>query len=379
MFKHGAVQESVAVLDANSMYPYVMAAEAHPHKLIAYFEEGSKRVLYQALRRYWCVADVDLAGGHPPLPMSTTKGPVSLRSAGRAVLCGQELAAARDAACITTVRRLAVYEVADLFSGYVGYLYPRKLAARQAGNEAEADFYKLLLNGLYGKFAQKGVRWKDDETATAGDRYAYWYRRLPCSGRLQRCRRIGGVGQVLEEGHEPRNSFPAIAAGITAASRTELQRTIDLAGESNCLYCDTDSIHTTARGRARLDRAGACHPARLGGWKEEAVGPDAYYWGQKHYRVGDLWTCNYLAASAREIAHGTFLQDSYSGLETILATGTVDRVTVQERQIQLPAGTWSHLRRRLVNGSHHCGHQKEYRATPIGSSSLSSLQKDLLG
>jgi len=361
------------------MYPSVMAAQQSPHKLIAHFREGSQRVLYQALRRFWCVADVSFTGGHPPLPAVTPQGNVFTNGAGRGVLCGLELLAARDAAAIVKVHELAVYETADLFSGYVGHMYPRKLEAMASGNASDADFYKLCLNSLYGKFAQKGIRWVDDQEAIAPDYYAQWWEPLPNGGGARRYRSIAGRCQLLVEGTEPRNTFPAISAGITAAARVHLQDAISVAGESSVRYCDTDSIHVDRVGQRSLLRAGSLHATDIGRWKSECEGPDAHYWGPKHYRIGEHWTCNYLTASAREIAHGTFLQDSYSGLETILATGLVDRVLVQERTIQMPPGQWDRLVRRQhrEDERHEC---REWQApTQDISPSLPPVQKDLLG
>ena len=342
----GRVAEPVNAIDCNSMYPAIMASDKHPHKMIGYFDEPTSKQLSHALRGHFCVASVDVVPGHYPLPVRGPKGVLYTTGACRSTLCGRELHAAQQSAAIARVHELAVYETADLFSGYVNYMYPRKLAAKEMGQHDESDFYKLCLNSLSGKFAQKGRQWHDDTQAIAPDRYAVWWGVAAGAARPVRYRAVAGHVQRLESGPEPRHTLPAITAGITAAGRSLLQSAIAMAGESNTHYCDTDSVHVTSVGQHRLYRAGWLHGTALGRWKTVATGADAYYWGPKHYRVGDWWVCNYLSATAHEIAHGAFLQSAMSGLETILGTGVVDRVLVQERTIQLPAGTWD-MRQRL--------------------------------
>ena len=53
---------------------------------------------------------------------------------------------------------------------------------------------------------------------------------------------------------EGASSCVAIASYVTAAARVYLAKMIELAGEGNILYCDTDSLFVTRKGYDNLAR-----------------------------------------------------------------------------------------------------------------------------
>lgn len=337
-FRTGWVKEPTVALDVNSLYPHVMASEPQPSKLVRFQYHATPKELGEALQGFHCVAEVALL-----CPPSGRDSITALRDAapGRQdvyYLGGRELSRARSCYGVAAVGWLARYEMCDLFSAYVRDLYPRKVEAKEKGDFAECLFWKMLLNGLAGKFAQKKRGWIDAKETPCPDYWGYFWSGDLRSRTRQRCRAIAGTCQRLEEGGEVRHSFPAITASICGSARCELTLHVQSAQEASVWYTDTDCLHTDMGGFARLRSAGSVHPTSLGKLKEIARGQDSFYWGPKQYRVGDYWVSNVVSADAEEVTRGTYLQDAKQGLAKILTFPFRDRVFVADREVTVASG-----------------------------------------
>jgi hypothetical protein len=247
------------------------------------------------------------------------------------------LRVAANSGAIRAVHEVALYRRADLFSGFVKHFFAAKQAAVKAGNQADAMIFKMMLNSLQGKFAQKGRMWSPAPHILSKGGYAYWWQIVSHAPGAVRCRSIAGKCEQRVVGPEPRHAMPAIAACITANARVRLDKDIKTAGIQDVLYCDTDSVHTNVHGRDRLDALGRLHPHELGKLRELHAGDNAYYWGRQHYRVGDKFCCSSLKPDAVEVSDGVYLQDAVTGVERSLETGLLDRVAVAKRTINMNA------------------------------------------
>ena len=160
----GYVDQSVTVLDINSLYPYVMSRSQFPVRLVYHHEMIRPRDLKDALGEFDGIADVDLWPGSYPYPIRRGGAIAFVPGVDQAVLAGDELRGALDRCEVKQVRDCYLYERADLFSSFVGHFYSRKTDATTAGNRADALMYKMILNSLHGKFAQKGRKWSPKDS-----------------------------------------------------------------------------------------------------------------------------------------------------------------------------------------------------------------------
>jgi hypothetical protein len=155
------------------------------------------------------------------------------------------------------------------FKSYVNHFYDEKAKAEASGDKAGRLIAKIMLNSLYGKFAQRNDRFRD---------YFLWPQRMGCPG-----------GFVVEAEYDDFKlkviSKPSPHRGLynvaTAASITGFVRAMMMKAiyETDPYYCDTDSIITddTRRPCAIGDSIGA--------WGKEVAGDLLYIAGKKLYAL----------------------------------------------------------------------------------------------
>ena len=332
--RDGHVTGGVNAVDVNSLYPYVMATQPMPYHLVNYQQEATVRELHQALHGHVCVAEVSVEVPPHPLP-HRHNGQVDYKmERGVYTLAGQELESCVRSGMVNSVGRLARYDAADLFSQFVRHFYPQKTQARTDGRLADYELYKILLNGLSGKFAQRTWIWRETTKIPAPDRWGWWQHVPLGSNRPVSCRCLAGNVEVLGGEGEGRRSLPAITSAITAGGRCLLETLVRCAGVGEIYYTDTDSLHTSDRGVARLDRADHLSPVRLGACKLVTRGADAYYWGPKQYRVGDLWVSNVLNIANHQDDAGHWMQQTRRGLRMTFAAKPPYQALVKDQIVK---------------------------------------------
>ena len=334
--RHGPVSGGVNAVDVNSLYPYVMATQPMPYRLQSYQEETTVRELHQALHGHLCLAEVAVEVPPHPLPYRRD-GQVDYSMArGVYTLAGEELDVCVSTGMVTAVGRMARYDADDLFSAFVYYFYPRKTQAKEEGRLAEYELYKLILNGLSGKFAQKTWHWEACTEIPAPDRWAWWQHVPRGATRPISCRCLAGNVESLRGEGSARRSFPSITASITAGGRCHLEELVETAGEAQTYYLDTDSLHVSGAGLKELVRADAIHDTRLGACKVVTRGADAHYWGAKQYRVGDMWVSNVLNLADHQEDAGHWMQQTRRGLRMTFAAKYPYRAVVKDQAIESP-------------------------------------------
>lgn len=331
----GSVKKPVSVLDVQSLYPSVMATSDLPCRLVKHTRLLKPAELAAAMRDYDGCADVNLGYGVYDFPVRNSCVPDFRNDPGRTCIAGDELRLAANSGQIRYVHEACLYQRQNLFASFVKHFWRLRSEATTAGNRAEAMIWKLFLNSLYGKFAQKGRRWSDAPHIFSRGRYKYWWHTLAGSRSFIRARDLAGKVETEVAGPEPRHAAPAIAAAITANARIRVAADLDLCGAANVLYSDTDSVHTLLPGRERLERNGRVRPGMLGFLRQVAHGDDAMYWGRQHYRVGNTLVCSGLKASAVEVSDGIYLQDARAGIEHSLEMGNLSEVVVTDRYVDM--------------------------------------------
>ena len=158
-----------------------------------------------------------------------------------------------------------------MFDDYIQYWTEQKIEAGKQGNKPQRQIAKLMLNSLYGRFAQSSnalvkIPYVDDE----------------------------GIIRFSVEEEKPRETiYVAVASFITAYGR---KRTIETSqiikdytkkkyGQDLYYYSDTDSIHTTLSEEdlEELKDIIKIDPYALGCWDKEAEFEKGLYIRQKCY------------------------------------------------------------------------------------------------
>lgn len=314
------------VLDVNSLYPSVMAAGTFPSLLRFHRRATDLAKLRQLAGQFFLVARVGLDTPEPVYPY--TRRHKLLFPVGRfeTVLCGPELDHALKMGRVAYCAELAAYDRAPLFRSYAATLYTKRLEYKRQGNAAFALMCKLLLNSLYGKFAQRG-HVREEVKAPPGVRFGFDRMYSEKLGTAVNVTYWNGKGIVEYEQGEAFDSFPAIAAAVTAYGRLALWDYMNIAGRENVKYCDTDSLVVTRQGYDNL--AAYVDADKLGALKVEQSTMDIVLRGKKDYTFGKVTRTKGLKRTARRVDLNVYDQERFSTMLETIRQGRTSGVTVR--------------------------------------------------
>lgn len=328
VFQQGLMRfDTYYYLDINNMYGYVMKYGEYPYGLQGYTDKITTRRLVEYLRRYSVIARVNL----------TTDEPVFLHKVnGRAaypvgtfeeVLTTNELIYAFEHGFVNQVLAAAWYKKAALFTDYVQTFYDLRMQYRQAHNAGFEQICKLLVNGLYGKFGQTGMKQKVIGKASPQE---VWTETLihADTGRHGQRVAIGGVvyDQIAEG--ESYHSMPGIAAHITANARLHLWSLIQQAGRENVYYCDTDSLIVNSFGYYNLEQS--LDENKLGMLKIELSSPWVEIRAPKDYSMQGRNRIKGIRDNAEQLDSHTFRQEQWVKMAGLIRQGFQQGYTSKE-------------------------------------------------
>ncbi|GAH67870.1 unnamed protein product, partial [marine sediment metagenome] len=207
---------------------------------------------------------------------------------------------------VVTINRAVVYKQADLFSSYVERFYKLRQEFKSAGVAEYEELCKKMLNSLYGKFGQKADVWKKiGECPNEPDRVELLFKSGVCG--VKQIRYL--LGEIFElVGYEEcYNSFPAIAAHVTAYGRMYLYELMKIAGEGNYFYCDTDSLIVNEAGLCKLQNR--IDNVLLGGLKITETTNHLTIRGLKDYSTTTKTVIKGIRRNAVELSEGVYEQD----------------------------------------------------------------------
>ncbi|MFQ6006779.1 MAG: DNA polymerase, partial [Woeseia sp.] len=250
-FRIGTYRGEFYYLDVNSMYPSVMRDGYFPCKLLDYCDRPTHKELAKWLRTRAVVCDCVIDTREPAYPVLHQGRLCFPTGRFRCALTSPELEYALAQGHIVSMAWAAIYERAQLFKGFVDFSIGERHKAIAAGNETDSWFFKRMGNSLYGKFGQRGRRYDECDICDPNE-VQVWTDIDLDSGEVKHYRKFGGIVQHWIDEGESRESFPAIAAHVTAYARQKLYAAIRQAGRRNCLYCDTDSLVVNRTGYSRL-------------------------------------------------------------------------------------------------------------------------------
>lgn len=240
-FRLGLISEPGVTLDVNSMYPYVMRELRAPAKLLTVRTMATLADLARYVEHYAVVAEVDLRTDEPAYPHVIDGRLCFPVGEFRQSLATPELRYAMERGHVRNVRRVAVYEAAELFKSFVDWGWSMRTAAASSRDELSIWQAKRLVNAFYGKWGQRGRQWE-----IVGKAHDVKVQSLTSfdvdTGQWRNVRQLGDALQELRDKGESLNSHPAIAAHVTSAARLHLWKLMTTAGLEHVWYCDTDSI-----------------------------------------------------------------------------------------------------------------------------------------
>ena len=304
-FRLGEYREPLYYLDVNSLYPSVMAAEQYPINLRRRGHFLSLKELDKLLTKQAVIARVQLDTDEPCYPIRYRGRLTFPVGQFETTLASPELKYALSKNHITKVSRFAVYDTGDIFGGFVTTLYQARRAYSGGGNPAFAYLCKILLNSLYGKFGQSGKRWENGGI-TSDPNGTEWFEQETPESPIRKFRVRAGLQQELVHVGESSESFPAIAAHVTAFGRLLLWKLILKAGRGNVYYTDTDSLVCTQAGFDNLQDE--IDPVELGKLKIESVNTSMVIWGAKDYRLDDIEKHKGIRKTATQLSIDTWEQ-----------------------------------------------------------------------
>lgn len=277
-FSIGAIDQDIYYVDINSMYPHVMRTHKYPTKLITFWNQCSiDQVEYQINSGRLICADVLV---HTDIPIFHKKDDRLIFPIGTfwTSLSTPEIIEGLKRGFIKEMKNVCVYESGDLFSEYVNYFYNARLEAKHNDDAVHDNLHKMMLTNLYGKFGQRNENWEkeldeDGKEIEVDPCIVMEKTELNHQTRERETFRIFG-GRVFARNKElddmeAQNSFPAIAAHVTAHARQLLWSYIEMAGMEHVHYCDTDSLFVDATGYQLLWLNDAIDNDRLGALKIE--------------------------------------------------------------------------------------------------------------
>ena len=319
--------EPLYKLDVNSMYPAVMSKHSYPTTLARRLGRLTLAELQAWLKTNLVIARVTVKTEEPYYPYRAGGHVVYPTGTFSTVLCsrGLEFALARREA-ISCAWAL-VYKGEPIFQAFVAALYRRKARAGERSDRAGLLFYKMLLNGLYGKFGQRAT-----ETKALGDcdPNLFYSEQEWIVDRHQwaNITYAGGAVRMSVDAGETRNSFPAVAAHVTEDARLRLFSLVLKAGRENVLYCDTDSLIVNATGLGNLKTLISAR--RLGYLKVEKAGDTFVSMGKKDYLFGGERVLKGFKNPANDFFFQAQVQEQFSSLPGALAMGQREAVYVKQ-------------------------------------------------
>lgn len=325
-FRIGKFRGDFTRVDVNSMYPWCMAEYRYPRKVLTHTRYATVDDLRIWLGQYAIMARVTIETSEPFAPIRQNYKLIFPVGRFECILSSPEIAYALQHHRILAVHEVAVYEHDYLFRDMALDMYAKKQQGRRDGSIVREEFWKKLINSFYGKWGQSGGKWQEHDNVE--DLSAKQWIDYDMETRtVTKYRQLGGLVQVKDTETESRESFPAIAAHVTAYARMRLWNLVRQAGMSNVYYCDTDSLLVNPSGHANL--ADEIDEYKLGGLKIDGKYTDIEIYGAKDYRFGAEEKHKGVRKQATWITTHDISQEQWSSLKGLITRNRFDAPTTK--------------------------------------------------
>jgi hypothetical protein len=319
------------LVDVNSLYPFVMRNNLYPVKYHKILYAETVRNLKSYCSDYAVVANVIIQTDKPVYCIRQAR---SIFPTGRfmATLCTPELKYALSKDHIKEVNTVVLYEQENIFKSYVDKFYTLRRKFADEHNEEYVEICKKMLNSLYGKFGQKAENWQKigdapDEPDRIESGFVYGGKSFT------KVQYLLGEVFILKSYGESFDSFPAIAAHVTAYARMYLWELMQQAGEGNYYYCDTDSLILNQKGYAHL--ASKIDATKLGYLKMVGTSKSITLRGLKDYQFDTKNVIKGISKRAIKLTDSLYQQEQWPSFSGLLRSKLADTYTVKTITKQL--------------------------------------------
>lgn len=331
------------MLDVRSLYPTMMRDNPFPVKFKHISRDRSIATFEALSRSFLPLGQCRVRSAEYGYPVRWKGRLYHVIGDFWTVLAGPEMLLAHQRGELVELGEVAWYHAGFPFEGFVNYWYNRRTIAQAAGNRADAELAKLVLNSLSGKFAQHKIRWQERPEITSSERWGEWCS-FDCQTRkLVKWRGIANHAQELGTEGEGKHACCAISAFITAYGRVHMARLRSLLPERSCLYQDTDSLIVTSAGLAALAGAGEVAGDCLGSlrtvWEADYLaihGPKDYATGRGHKIAG-------VSPNAPEVRPGVFQDERWQRLPDTIARTPAAAVKVSTVELTMKRDTLNRI------------------------------------
>lgn len=325
VFKFG--KEYSYIYDVNSMYPFVMACNRYPTKIIGFYQNGNIGSIERAIKRgFGIIADLEIETKENFIGIKRDRLIFPIGKF-RAYLTDPEIEyLLKSGGKILKVNSYCIYEMDYIFKDFVNFFYNERLKARDDNNLIKSEMFKIILNSLYGKFGQKINNWIElglYDYKTENDRIDTVYN---TDTKTYTILKYYGGKIFKSDGYiEGYNSLVAIPSFVTSYSRIYLYELMKIAGIENVLYCDTDSLFLNVDGHNNMLKSDLIDDKKLGYLKLEKKG-NINIFGCKDYNFNKVRKTKGVSKNARVLSKNKFEYTQFSKIKTSLRKGLLDGI-----------------------------------------------------
>jgi len=238
-----------------------------------------------------------------------------------------------------------IYNTESIFANYINFMYINRKKAIEQKNQGMKQFYKLLMNSLYGKFGQKQY-----------NRTYYTKPEFLAEYLLNKEKKIILTELELDyikiqyKETDDMNwigNHVKIASYITAKARSNLLNVIYEIGEDYIYYCDTDSIIISKDLPEYLKSNN-----ELGKWKLEMKIKEACFYSSKlYYMIGEDDEKHIKAKGVKHPDQIDFSKNINEVInDNIFEKKGVGKITIQN---QIKHITIENKRKKLINNDYY--------------------------
>jgi len=230
LFHYGKINNFIFEIDVNSMYPYVMKSFDYP------ISEGIKTVnpiSHFFISHVWIKINKNISIPVLPCRQDRLYFPVGSFDTW---ITSEELIFAKQLKQVEDIEYIETYNFIDrkkIFSSFVDYFYMKRFKAKEDNNNFLSNYYKRLLNAVYGRFALKSSL--QIITAENNPSYEKFIDRKILKNNMVE----------IQANFPSKNINYGIPLFVTAYSRIVLYNLFlqikKLKGK--IIYCDTDSVY----------------------------------------------------------------------------------------------------------------------------------------
>ena len=313
-------------MDVNNMYGYVLANCEFPSGLWNSIPKADPYQLAYKLKRHAVIAQVRIDVDEPWFPYRL--GSHTCYPVGEfwTTLTTPELKLVIDRGWLRDVGAMSWYRKAPLFAEYVNEFTDLRHSYDAEGREGFSKICKLLVNGLYGKFGQRGMK---QEIIGKCDPSIMKRETILDAEHNLIFDQVYLAGTIFKESRhgEAFHSFPAIAAHVTAEARIYLFALAQKVPKDHVFYMDTDSLLVDEQGYLAL--ADLMDPSHIGMLKVETTSPWLEINAPKDYKMQDRIKTKGIKLDAEILADGRFRQTHWTKLNGLIRDGTLEGYTTR--------------------------------------------------